>query len=44
MYLAIHSLLLDVGHDEFQGALDGTNVLDDACLVLTLDPKPHEIY
>jgi len=41
MYSAIHSLPLDVGHGEFQGALDGTNLPGDACLVLTSDPKPR---
>ncbi|KAF5464998.1 hypothetical protein F2P56_015033 [Juglans regia] len=41
MYSAIHSLPLDVGHGEFQGSLDGTNLPGDACLVLTSDPKPR---
>ncbi|XP_041000069.1 protein PHR1-LIKE 2-like [Juglans microcarpa x Juglans regia] len=41
MYSAIHSLPLDVGHAEFQGTLDGTNLPGDACLVLTSDPKPR---
>ncbi|KAL5542583.1 hypothetical protein UlMin_010293 [Ulmus minor] len=43
MYSAIHSLPLDgvVGHGDFQGALDGTNLPGDACLVLTTDPKPR---
>ncbi|XP_010532792.1 PREDICTED: protein PHR1-LIKE 3-like isoform X2 [Tarenaya hassleriana] len=44
MYSAIRSLPLDVsvgGHSEFHGALDGTNLPGDACLVLTTDPKPR---
>ncbi|XP_065862839.1 protein PHR1-LIKE 2 [Euphorbia lathyris] len=43
MYSAIHSLPLDgsVGHGDFQGSLDGTNLPGDACLVLTTDPKPR---
>ncbi|KAK9288505.1 hypothetical protein L1049_016964 [Liquidambar formosana] len=44
MYSAIHSIPLDgssVGHGDFQGALDGTNLPGDACLVLTTDPKPR---
>uniref|UniRef100_A0A5B7BSA3 HTH myb-type domain-containing protein n=1 Tax=Davidia involucrata TaxID=16924 RepID=A0A5B7BSA3_DAVIN len=43
MYSAIHSLPLDgsVGHGEFQGSLDGTNIPGDTCLVLTTDPKPR---
>ncbi|XP_028102122.1 protein PHR1-LIKE 3-like [Camellia sinensis] len=44
MYSAIHSLPLDGGvgvHGDFQGALDGTNLPADACLVLTTDPKPR---
>ncbi|KAJ8755274.1 hypothetical protein K2173_019072 [Erythroxylum novogranatense] len=43
MYPALHSLPLDgtVGHGEFQGSLDGTNLPGDACLVLTTDPKPR---
>ncbi|XP_057957504.1 protein PHR1-LIKE 2 [Malania oleifera] len=43
MYSAIHSLPRDstVGHGDFQGSLDGTNLPGDACLVLTTDPKPR---
>ncbi|KAJ8774180.1 hypothetical protein K2173_009611 [Erythroxylum novogranatense] len=43
MYPALHSLPLDgsIGHGEFQGSLDGTNLPGDACLVLTTDPKPR---
>ncbi|XP_010550833.1 PREDICTED: protein PHR1-LIKE 3-like [Tarenaya hassleriana] len=44
MYSAIRSLPLDgsVGrHGANHGALDGTNLPGDACLVLTTDPKPR---
>uniref|UniRef100_A0A5B6ZYE3 HTH myb-type domain-containing protein n=1 Tax=Davidia involucrata TaxID=16924 RepID=A0A5B6ZYE3_DAVIN len=43
MYSAIHSLPLDggVGHGEFQGSVDGTDLSTDACFVLTTDPKPR---
>ncbi|KAA0031659.1 myb family transcription factor APL isoform X2 [Cucumis melo var. makuwa] len=39
MYSAISALPMDGGGGKFQGSLDGTNLLGDACLVLTSDPK-----
>ncbi|KAL0550284.1 hypothetical protein IC582_014791 [Cucumis melo] len=41
MYSAIPALPMDDGGGKFQGSLDGTNLLDDACLVLTSDLKSH---
>ncbi|CAK9163812.1 unnamed protein product, partial [Ilex paraguariensis] len=47
MYSAIHSLPLEVsgvgggGGGEFPGALEGTNLPGDACLMLTSDPRPR---
>ncbi|KAH6756030.1 Homeodomain-like superfamily protein [Perilla frutescens var. hirtella] len=39
--LPIHSLAVEAGGGDYQGALDGTNLPGDACLVLSTDPKPR---
>ncbi|KAL4193209.1 hypothetical protein AMTRI_Chr06g175750 [Amborella trichopoda] len=41
MYSAFHSLEKGLGREDLQGALEGTNLPGDACLVLTTDPKPR---
>nr|DAD18538.1 TPA_asm: hypothetical protein HUJ06_020001 [Nelumbo nucifera] len=41
MYYGIHSLDGSVSHEDLQGSLEGTNLPGDACLVLTIDPKPR---
>lgn len=39
--LPIHGLGMEASVVDYQGALDGTNLPGDACLVLTTDPKPR---
>ncbi|KAE8728069.1 Myb family transcription factor APL [Hibiscus syriacus] len=41
MYSGIRSLPLDGSVEDYQGSFDATNLLGDACLVLTTDPKPR---